>query len=117
LTFADALIEEKQALATKSEELSKEVQKLKDEYAKKMKYLEEAHARDIKQQKESWVSSEKIRRDKWIQEKTKLIKDQTVKSLEPEIQRMLSVRLIFSFFKETWDKLTFLFKKSNIKVI
>ena len=80
-------MEEKQALASKSEELSKEVQKLKDDYSKKIKYLEETHAREI----DSWGASEKIRRDKCIQEKTKLIKDQTVKSLEPEIQRMLSV--------------------------
>lgn len=52
---------------------------------------EEQFAKDIKQQRELWQATEKLKRDKWIQEKTKQIKDQTVKGLEPEIQRMLGV--------------------------
>lgn len=57
----------------------------------KTKILDENHARDLRQQRELWAATEKIKRDKWIQEKTKAIKDQTVKGLEPEIQRMLAV--------------------------
>jgi len=53
--------------------------------------LEEHHTKDIKQQKELWQASEKLRRDKWIQTKEKQIKDNTIKGLEPEIQKMLSV--------------------------
>jgi hypothetical protein len=37
-----------------------------------------------------WQAAEKIKRDKWIQEKTKIIKDQTVQGLEPEIQKLIS---------------------------
>lgn len=55
--------------------------------------MEEKHLHEIKQQKELWQASEKIKRDKWIQEKTKVIKDQTIKGLEPEIQRMIAVKL------------------------
>jgi hypothetical protein len=53
--------------------------------------VEERHDREVKQQKEIWASAEKIRRDKWIAEKTKAIKESTVRGLEPEIQRMLAV--------------------------
>jgi len=42
-----------------------------------------------------WLASEKVRRDKWIQTKEKQIKDNTIKGLEPEIQKMLSVRIFF----------------------
>jgi 5-azacytidine-induced protein 1 len=34
--------------------------------------------------------SEKIRRDTWMQEKSREIKEMTVKGLEPEIQRLLT---------------------------
>ena len=34
--------------------------------------------------------AEKIRREKWIEEKTKKIKEMTVKGLEPEIQALIS---------------------------
>ena len=53
--------------------------------------VEESYTQQLKQQKTQWELAEKQRRDKWVTEKTKLIKDQTVRSLEPEIQRMLAV--------------------------
>jgi hypothetical protein len=56
-----------------------------------LRMQEEHHLKDVKQQRELWQASEKNKRDKWISEKTKLIKDQTVKGLEPEIQRMIAV--------------------------
>lgn len=53
--------------------------------------MEEQHNRELKNQKDMWHAAEKIKRDKWITDKTKSIKDQTIKGLEPEIQRMLGV--------------------------
>jgi hypothetical protein len=52
--------------------------------------LEETHIKDLKMKRDTWESAEKLKRDKWIQEKTKLIKDQTLKGLEPEIQRLIA---------------------------
>ncbi|KAJ3158667.1 Centrosomal protein of 131 kDa [Geranomyces michiganensis] len=90
LTFIDKLLAEKEELTKKCEALTGEVKALEKQFREKSVVLEEQHERDLKQQKELWAQAEKIKRDKWIQEKTKAIKDQTIKGLEPEIQRMLS---------------------------
>jgi hypothetical protein len=87
----DTLLAEKQELTARSEKMTLEVKNLEKGFQDRTKALEEKHSRDIKSQRDTWAANEKIKRDKWIQEKTKLIKDQTVKSLEPEIQKMLSV--------------------------
>ncbi|KAJ3299847.1 Centrosomal protein of 131 kDa [Borealophlyctis nickersoniae] len=90
LTFIDKLLAEKEDLSKKCEVLSEEVKTIEKQFKDKSRILEEQHVRDLKQQREMWQAAEKIKRDKWIQEKTKAIKDQTVKGLEPEIQRMLA---------------------------
>jgi hypothetical protein len=36
------------------------------------------------------MQQEKIKRDKWAQDKTRQIKEQTIKGLEPEIQNLIS---------------------------
>ena len=40
--------------------------------------------------KDVFEAAEKIRREKWIEEKTKKIKEMTVKGLEPEIQSLIA---------------------------
>ncbi|KAI9017173.1 hypothetical protein BC832DRAFT_10359 [Gaertneriomyces semiglobifer] len=90
LTFIDKLLAEKEELSKKCEALTEEVMKLEKQFRVKSEALEEQHEKDLKQQKQMWEAAEKIKRDKWIQEKTKAIKEQTVKGLEPEIQRMLA---------------------------
>ena len=91
LSFIDKLLTEKEELSKKSEELTNEVKNLEKRFCDKSKSIQDHHEHDLKQQREMWQAAEKIKRDKWIQEKTKAIKDQTVKGLEPEIQRMIAV--------------------------
>lgn len=90
LGFIDKLIAEKESLADKCEALSEQVKSLEKEYSSKTQTIQESHLRELKAQKELVLQQEKIKRDKWIQEKTRQIKDQTVKSLEPEIQNLIA---------------------------
>ncbi|KAJ3199202.1 Centrosomal protein of 131 kDa [Entophlyctis luteolus] len=106
LTFIDTLIAEKNELAKKCDGLGEELKVMERGFKEKnngllqtqVKLQEEQNLKEIKQQRELWQASEKIKREKWITEKTKIIKDQTVKGLEPEIQRMIA--------EQTREKLT-----------
>lgn len=93
LAFIDNLLVEKQELTQKSQDLSVQVKTVEKNFLDKIKNLQEFHAKDLKNQKETLLAGEKIKREKWLQEKTKIIKEQTVKGLEPEIQRMLTVKI------------------------
>ena len=110
LGFIDKLLAEKEEVSKKCETLTDEVKSLEKQFNDKMKATEELHSRDVKQQKELWAAAEKIKRDKWISEQTKKIKETTVKGLEPEIQRMIGVRVFDSFIM----CLFLIFNSSNI---
>ncbi|KAI8613879.1 hypothetical protein BC830DRAFT_430154 [Chytriomyces sp. MP71] len=90
LSFIDNLLAEKNELAKKCETLSDDMKSMEKSFKEKIKLQEDQNIKEVKQQRELWQASEKIKRDKWIAEKTKIIKDQTVKGLEPEIQRMIA---------------------------
>ena len=51
----------------------------------------------MKIQKEFIQLTERQKREKWVVDRTKEIKEDTVKSLEPEIQSMLAVPLTPTF--------------------
>ncbi|XP_059938189.1 centrosomal protein of 131 kDa isoform X2 [Mesoplodon densirostris] len=91
LSFIDqVLIEDKKALGEKCEALVAELkqgdQRLKDKEAQ----MQEKHELEIKKLKELMSATEKVRREKWINEKTRKIKEITVKGLEPEIQKLIA---------------------------
>ena len=56
---------------------------------KQRKVIEDRFAVDLKKNKEAWMAAEKVRREKWEKEKIAEIRAQTVKGLEPEIQRIV----------------------------
>ncbi|MXQ87157.1 hypothetical protein E5288_WYG007636 [Bos mutus] len=90
LSFIDQLIEDKKALGEKCEALVAEL-KLGDQRRKDREaQLQEQHELEIKKLKELMSATEKVRREKWINEKTRKIKEITVKGLEPEIQKLIA---------------------------
>lgn len=52
--------------------------------------MEESHRIELQKLKDVHEAAEKLRRERWIEEKTKKIKELTVRGLEPEIQKLIS---------------------------
>ncbi|KAK3529115.1 hypothetical protein QTP70_016547 [Hemibagrus guttatus] len=90
LGFIDQLIDDKKALSERCEGVVAELKQVDQKYTKKINQMQEQHELEIKKLKELMSATEKIRREKWIDEKTKKIKEITVKGLEPEIQKLIS---------------------------
>ncbi|XP_050922136.1 LOW QUALITY PROTEIN: centrosomal protein of 131 kDa [Lates calcarifer] len=100
LTFIDQLINDKKALSERCEGVVGELKQVDQKYTKKIAQMQEQHemvwqilgplCEEIKKLKDLMSATEKIRREKWIDEKTKKIKEITVKGLEPEIQKLIS---------------------------
>ncbi|XP_061782792.1 centrosomal protein of 131 kDa isoform X1 [Nerophis lumbriciformis] len=99
LAFIDQLISDKKALSERCEGVLAELKQVDHKYTKKISQMEAQHemvwhilgplCEEIKKLKELMSVTEKIRREKWIDEKTKKIKEITVKGLEPEIQKLI----------------------------
>ncbi|XP_005098791.1 centrosomal protein of 131 kDa [Aplysia californica] len=89
LSFIDQLIDDKKNLGEKCEKLVTELKTVDKKYQEKMKTIEDNHTVEITKLKEVHSAAEKLRREKWIEDKTKKIKEMTVKGLEPEIQRLI----------------------------
>ncbi|XP_053367904.1 centrosomal protein of 131 kDa isoform X3 [Clarias gariepinus] len=100
LAFIDQLIDDKKALSERCEGVVAELKQVDQKYTKKINQMQEQHelvwqilgplCEEIKKLKELMSTTEKIRREKWIDEKTKKIKEITVKGLEPEIQKLIA---------------------------
>ncbi|NXN54956.1 CP131 protein, partial [Rynchops niger] len=90
LAFIDQLIDDKKVLSEKCEAVVAELKQVDQKYGKKITQMQEQHELEIKKLKELMCATEKIKREKWIDEKTKKIKEMTVKGLEPEIQKLIA---------------------------
>ncbi|XP_068119434.1 centrosomal protein of 131 kDa isoform X3 [Hyperolius riggenbachi] len=90
LTFIDQLIDDKKGLSERCESLVVELKQVDQKYGNKIRQMQEQHDLEMKKLQELMSATEKVRREKWIDEKTKKIKEITVKGLEPEIQRLIS---------------------------
>ncbi|XP_052052145.1 centrosomal protein of 131 kDa isoform X2 [Apodemus sylvaticus] len=90
LSFIDQLIEDKKVLSEKCEAVVAELKLGDRRCQERVAQMQEQHELEIKKLKELMSATEKIRREKWINEKTKKIKEITVRGLEPEIQKLIA---------------------------
>ncbi|KAI9149740.1 hypothetical protein H9P43_009919 [Blastocladiella emersonii ATCC 22665] len=90
LAFIDKTQTEKEAVAQRCSALAAQVQQLEAGVKAKLAAVSAAHERDLKQARSVWEAAEKVKRDRWMSAQAAKIKEQTVKGLEPEIQRMLA---------------------------
>ena len=89
LLFVDRLLNDKENLSKKCEDLTDEIKKLQENCTNKINKLQNEHKKAMKRSKEQWMASEQIKREQWITNKTKQIKSMTIKGLEPEIERLI----------------------------
>ncbi|KAM4844082.1 centrosomal protein of 131 kDa [Thomomys bottae] len=90
LSFIDQLIEDKKALSEKCEAVVTELRQGDQRCRERVAQMQEQHQLEMRKLKELMSAAEKVRREKWINEKTKKIKEITVRGLEPEIQKLIA---------------------------
>uniref|UniRef100_A0A2K6P3H5 Centrosomal protein 131 n=1 Tax=Rhinopithecus roxellana TaxID=61622 RepID=A0A2K6P3H5_RHIRO len=90
LAFIDQLIEDKKVLSEKCEAVVAELKQEDRRCTERVAQVQAQHELEIKKLKELMSATEKVRREKWISEKTKKIKEVTVRGLEPEIQKLIA---------------------------
>ncbi|CAF3402984.1 unnamed protein product [Rotaria socialis] len=89
LSFIDQLIDDKKKLSERCERLVAELKTIDKKSGDRIKNMEESHRIELQKLKDVHEAAEKLRRERWIEEKTKKIKELTVRGLEPEIQKLI----------------------------
>ena len=84
------MIEDKKGLAERTDCLTLELSNAERKFQETLKNQEQRHSAEIRRLKSLQDTSNKLKQEKWVDEKTKRIKEQTVRGLEPEIQRLLA---------------------------
>ncbi|KAM6164349.1 centrosomal protein of 131 kDa [Rhynchocyon petersi] len=90
LAFIDQLLEDKKVLGDKCEAVVAKLRQGDHRWKERVVQMQAQHELELKKLKELMSATEKVRREKWINEKTKKIKEITVKGLEPEIQKLIA---------------------------
>ncbi|ELK12261.1 5-azacytidine-induced protein 1 [Pteropus alecto] len=84
------LIEDKKTLGEKCQAVLAELKQGDQRHKEREAEMQDQHRLEIKKLKELMSATEKVRREKWINEKTRRIKEVTVRGLEPEIQKLIA---------------------------
>jgi len=90
LKLVDKLLTDKSDLTRKCESLAEELQGMERRHELKLQEMDEDISRQIARHKQNWQTAEKLRREAWEKEKTREIKEMTIKGLEPEVERLIS---------------------------
>ena len=89
LSFIDRILKDKDLLSKKCERMAEDLKAVECMYNAKADKLNAQWSDELKKQKQVWASAEKARREVWLADKTKEIRELTIKGLEPEIQRLV----------------------------
>jgi 5-azacytidine-induced protein 1 len=89
LAFADHLLSSKTELATQVETLTSQLEQVRSDAQATIEKVKEAAAGDMERAREAWAAHEKAKRTAWQEQQMKEIKAKTLKSLEPDITRLL----------------------------
>ena len=86
----EQLLSEKREAFEKINHLIYERKEMESRLAVKVERNDEAVRKELQREKEQWMVQEKQARARWEQKRIAEIKEQTVKGLEPEIERILA---------------------------
>ena len=89
LTMIENLLQDKQNLNEEIEKIMKEKNEAEHKKTEIVSFYREKLKNELKNQKENLENLEKNKRKQWYAEKTREIKDLTVRGLEPELARIL----------------------------
>lgn len=92
LQLVDRILNDKTELTKRCELFSEELKAVERKYQVKTEEMEEHNSKNLQRQKQNWMAAEKLRREAWEKEKTKEIKEITIKGLQPEVERILAER-------------------------
>ena len=84
------LIEDKKKLSGRCDQLVSQLKSIDKKSNDRIHASEEFHRLELQRLKDTYEAAEKLRRERWIEEKTKKIKEITVRGLEPEIQKLIN---------------------------
>ncbi|XP_016061805.1 PREDICTED: centrosomal protein of 131 kDa-like [Miniopterus natalensis] len=90
LSFIDQLIEDKKTLGEKCEAVVAELKQGDQRRKESEAQMRAQHELEIKKLRELMSATEKVRREQWMSEKTRKIKEITVRGLEPEVQKLIA---------------------------
>jgi len=89
-SFIDQLIEDKRQLSERCDHLHLEVRNKESRHQESTRALEQRHQAEVRRLRSLQEASSRIKQEKWVDEKTRRIKEQTARGLEPEIARLMS---------------------------
>ena len=91
LTMIDELLNDKKVLSGECARLAQQSKSTAEQYDHKIIELNNRHKEGARKQREAAAANDRARLEQWEREQTKKIKQMTIKGLEPEIQRLLSM--------------------------
>jgi 5-azacytidine-induced protein 1 len=92
LQLVDRLLNDKTELTKRCELFSEELKAVERKFQMKTQEIDEQNSKNLSRQKQNWMAAEKLRREAWEKDKTREIKEITIKGLQPEVERILAER-------------------------
>ena len=89
--FVEKILQDKKELAERCEALSEKYVKVEEDFRQQQsQFRKELLHTELSKAKEVWAAGEKLTREKYLQEKTKLIKVETLRGVEKDVQKVLA---------------------------
>lgn len=90
ITFTEALLAEKEQKNKLLTDLQRKLRETELRAEQQIEEIRSMQAKELKKNKDAWATAEKLRRDAWEKQRTKEIRDQTARGLEPELVRLMN---------------------------